>query len=157
MALGDNFVEFRCTKLKGFGIAILTAQSKPENKDLTIQDISTKLCTDGYFAGRNKFAAFNYIPIPDDGESAKDFDVDSISKSAEMILDGPVRLTVTAVMYGTSAFSTQDCGKATLEKCPLVKIKKENGVKVGVEEIRWPSGPSKGDVAFVKKYYPWKS
>ena len=43
-----------------------------------------------------------------------------------------------------------------LSKCPLVKIKKENGVKVGEEAVQRALRPSKGDVAFVKEYHPYK-
>jgi hypothetical protein len=38
----------------------------------------------------------------------------------------------------------------------MVKIKKENGIKVGVEMIKRARVPSAQDVAFVKEYYPWK-
>ena len=43
-----------------------------------------------------------------------------------------------------------------LDQCPLVKIKKIDGIKVGVEPIKQPEKPSEGDVAFAKKHYPWK-
>ncbi|KAF9731731.1 hypothetical protein PMIN06_008538 [Paraphaeosphaeria minitans] len=134
----DDFVEFRCTKLRGFAGAILSAQSNPENKDLTIQEISNKLCNDIYFALDNKFVAYNYIMTPDQGDQGESFDVDSI------------------MMYGSTAFAAHYCGKTALDECPLVKIEKLNGVKVGIAEVEIPSHPSKGDVAFVRKYYPWK-
>ncbi|KAK7182809.1 hypothetical protein PSPO01_11148 [Paraphaeosphaeria sporulosa] len=132
----DDFVEFRCTKLKGLASAILSAQSKPKNSDLTVLEISNKLCTDHNFALENRFPAFNYLSSTDKRDKDKNFDI------------------VSLMMYGSTAFASLDCRATSLEQCPLVKIKRTNGVKVGVEEIKWAVRPSKEDIAFVRKYYP---
>jgi hypothetical protein len=66
------------------------------------------------------------------------------------------KLTRPEVLYPSAAFGTQDCHQ-DFNQCPLLKIKKINGMNAGVESIPPPVRPSQGDVAFVKKYYPWKS
>ncbi|KAF2444500.1 hypothetical protein P171DRAFT_521818 [Karstenula rhodostoma CBS 690.94] len=133
----DDFVDFRCKKLKGFGSAMITAHAKPENSDLTLEDIGHLLCTDRAFADQNQFEASQFIRITDNEDSHTEFDFDSI------------------MMYGSGSFALDSCHENALDQCPLVKIKKENGVKVDEEYIHRSLRPSEGDAAFVKKYYPW--
>ena len=59
------------------------------------------------------------------------------------------------VMYESTAFAGEKCW-SDLDQCPIVKIKKENGVKVEVERIEHGLVPSAQDVAFIKERYPWK-
>jgi hypothetical protein len=77
---GDDFVEFRCTKLLGFAQAALAARSKPENSDLTLDDIKNLLCTDEAFAKANGFYSDQYMKTIDNKEAGNEFDFDSISK-----------------------------------------------------------------------------
>ncbi|KAJ4348557.1 uncharacterized protein N0V89_009934 [Didymosphaeria variabile] len=154
---GDDYVEFRCVKLEGFAVALMTAQSKPENKGISIQDLSNKLCTDAAFARENEFLSEEYIKTAEKQDGDREFDVNSISESIKKCdIGDQKRLTKAAVMYASTALANQAC-VGDLNQCPLVKIKKQNGVKVGVEQIQPPTRPSEGDAAFVRKYYPWKS
>ncbi|KAL1602627.1 hypothetical protein SLS60_006044 [Paraconiothyrium brasiliense] len=77
----DEYVEFRCVKLQGFAVALIAAQSKPENRGISIQDLSSKLCTDAAFAHENGFLSEEYIKTADKHDGDREFDVDSISES----------------------------------------------------------------------------
>ena len=44
-----------------------------------------------------------------------------------------------------------------MDICPMVGLDKINGKVVGKSWIHGNVAPSRGDVAFVKKWYPWES
>lgn len=59
------------------------------------------------------------------------------------------------MIYSSTAFGEDACFD-DLRECPLAKYKIENGVKTGYAPITENSKPSERDVAFVKKFYPWR-
>ncbi|KAF1977217.1 hypothetical protein BU23DRAFT_565344 [Bimuria novae-zelandiae CBS 107.79] len=131
----DDYIEFRCIKLVDFNQQLRKYLLAPEPKQ-SQNDWVNRLCTSEICAESQGFSLTQYMKKYED-ISVGQFDVDSI------------------MMYGSTDFSRAQCFQ-DIEQYPLVKTKKENGVKLGVEEIPQPQKPSKEDVAFVKVNYPWK-
>ena len=65
------------------------------------------------------------------------------------------RWLTSIVLYGSNVFCKQACQDGNLDKCPMAILRKENGVKVDTIPIISKLMPSKGDVEFIRKYYPW--
>jgi hypothetical protein len=102
------------------------------------------LCEDAWFADKYKFMGGH-------------FNKNGFYKNIPMVLDEPSGFDFESVMlYDSSAFAPALCYLYT-DYCTLLKIDKVDGKKVGVSRFMRNEVPSAGDVAFVKKYYPWES
>lgn len=118
-------------------MALLRAMADGNKQD----DAKKKLTEDNRFARKYGFPTDfikgdGFTGIPLDGPSG--FDYDSI------------------MMYATwSQAANHWACMSDLKQCPLVKIKKENGVKVREERMEINKVPSAKDVEFVRKYCPW--
>lgn len=136
----DEHIVYRCEKLVGFDAALQRAMADGVEEAVA----RTKLCDWQSFAYKYDFDGWSYTKnerytaIPkffDEGE----FDIDSI------------------MLYPTDSSANLQCVSLRIDKeCPLMKIDKVRGKSIGtLSRIYSKDVPSAGDVAFVKKYYPW--
>jgi len=59
------------------------------------------------------------------------------------------------VLYPSLSFSKTECSHDNLDECMMVKIKRDNyGNQIGVDYIEDNLEPSRGDIEFVRKWYP---
>jgi hypothetical protein len=137
LALGDNYVEYNPVFVKGFREAInrATADGTPFFTALNNFKHGVQYCRKYSFFG-SEFVKGGPEPWhPIDGESS--FDYESI------------------MLYPSIGSSDNRC-YANIDQCALVKIiKDDNGKVVRKERINIIYKPSRKDVEFVKKYYPW--
>ncbi|CAO2651370.1 Nn.00g039400.m01.CDS01 [Neocucurbitaria sp. VM-36] len=138
----DEYVEYRCENVKGFGAAYLKALLD----GFGLETATKELCENKLFAQRYGFVGTAYtkndiyprIPkILDDGE----FDYHSI------------------MLYPSNAYAGPKCQGSidNLDACTMVALDKINGKVVSKSFIHTNMVPSEGDVAFIKQYYPWIS
>lgn len=138
--LGDNYIVYRCNAVQGF----LAAMSAAIADGTPAPDAFTKLCENSAFALKYKFPGWLYtkgsgfMGIPIDGDGG--FDYDSI------------------MMYPSWGYALQpdECKNGDMLKCPIAGLVMQNGVKVGETLLQWATKPSRRDVEFVRKYYPWE-
>jgi hypothetical protein len=132
----DDHIEFRCSMIKGFFGALMKAMADGMSKEEAVK----KLCEDGQTMEKYDFAAKQYVKgagVPNYKIDGPEFDFESI------------------MLYSSTAYAANGMCHSDLKWCPIVKIKKENGVQVGIERIEPNLKPSKGDTEFVRKWYPW--
>ncbi|OAL47819.1 hypothetical protein IQ07DRAFT_681968 [Pyrenochaeta sp. DS3sAY3a] len=138
----DEYLVYRCEKLLGFDDALAWAIEDGVEEAVARK----KLCDEQRFATKYEFDGCAYTKNEwyhdrpgyfDEDE----FDIDSI------------------MMYPTTDSSNVECNELGIDdECPLMKIDKVDGKNIGtLSRISQPEVPSAGDVAFVKKYYPWFS
>jgi hypothetical protein len=133
----DDHVEYRCGNIQGFGKALTSAILAGE------RDVSTRLCGDQEFAIKYGFDGSAYTKNLGYTDFAGRFDEGSFDMASVM-------------MYPSNAYSNPGCSPTNMDVCPLVGLDKVNGKVVGKSWIYGNVAPSSGDVAFVRKWYPWE-
>ncbi|KAI8942026.1 hypothetical protein NX059_000133 [Plenodomus lindquistii] len=136
---GDRyqFVEVRCEKIRCFTHALTSAILDGESPHVAKE----KLCKDKATAKKYRFDAAEYIK--NDEVPRIDFIMDEGSFDYGSIM-----------LYPSNTFVAGDC-QNNLDECPMVAIDRVDGEVVGTRPININAAPSTGDVAFVRKYYPW--
>lgn len=157
--IGDDYIEYRCSKVMGYveslNRAVEIAQKKGMSTDL--HHLHEQICTNSTFAYKARFAGRNFIKTDARHDRSGEPDYASISEhSSNKFRPGCYCANSGTVMYDSTSFANEEC-ESDLSQCPMVKIKKENGVRVGVEMIERAKVPSAQDVAFVKEHYPWNA
>ncbi|PSN71997.1 hypothetical protein BS50DRAFT_583601 [Corynespora cassiicola Philippines] len=136
----DDFVQYRCEKVKGFQEALTRAVAATK---LKYDNVKGQLCNSQKFALTHDFDGSEYTKgdgvtgLPIDGDTG--FDMESV------------------MLYPSIVFS--DYVKCIIDQkeCPLVKILMQGNKKSnGRGKIDWTLQPSWRDAGFVKKYYPWR-
>ena len=136
----DDYDEYHCDRVLGFKEALEKAMAD----GLTEEQARKDLCEDFSVAHKYDFR----------GDA---FTKNNNYKNIPMILDEPDGFDLQSVMlYSSMAFAPALASLYT-DYCPLLKIDRVNGKKVGVSRIESNVAPSAKDVAFVKNYYPWES
>ncbi|KZM26871.1 metalloendopeptidase [Ascochyta rabiei] len=131
----DECVLYQCRNVVGFDAALAKAISG----GLTAADARTKLCEDGRYALENGFDGWQYT---------KNLRGRDLSDSADFDL-------IFIMLYDSESFANEWC-LIDQTACPLLQLVKVNGMSVGLEKISRKSEPSAGDIAWLKKWYPWK-
>lgn len=104
---------------------------------LSEQEAHTKLCEDAQFARDHNFDDSEFVKNPEDRlHEEGEFDLQSI------------------MLYETTLAAPMKCFY-DITACPLVYYRKSNGQIAGLERIPTNEVPSRGDVEWVRKWYPW--
>ena len=134
----DDYAEYRCQNVEGYDEAF--------GRALTAGELSaaTELCDNKKVAEKYGFDGSQFTKNHEMGEEAPGiFDEGSFDRGSVML-------------YPSNAFSKSECSPSNMDACPMVAIDKVNGKETGKSWIYANVAPSNGDVAFVKKWYPWE-
>ncbi|KAH6625713.1 hypothetical protein C7974DRAFT_456032 [Boeremia exigua] len=131
----DDYVLYQCKHVIGYQDCLDKAMAAEK---MSQQDASAKLCEDFDFATKYNFFGTQFLKSPG-GENVDqgNFDLDSI------------------MLYHSLVMSNSIC-VIDMHQCPLLQYKKEGGKTAGLERIPPRDMPSAGDIALVKKWYPWE-
>jgi hypothetical protein len=141
--IGDDHVLYRCNKIAGYDTALTRAMNEGHSRD----EAHRLLCEDQDFALKHSFNGAQYIKNDQLGTQPGRWGD----------LDEPSGFDIKSIMlYSSYSFSNTDACSADSNECPLVEVHrgKDNNV-IGTSHIPLPVGPSEGDIAWVKKRYPW--
>lgn len=132
----DQYMEYRCDRVKGFQAAYTRAKYDPPNAHFSDAQLRTALCEDREFATR-----YGFVFGPDfhkhNTEVSKEFDWDSI------------------MLYGSSTGAQGDCNN-NIEDCTMLRKTVDTATgKIQYSKFEGGSKPSKGDVEFVRLAYPY--
>lgn len=137
---GDDYVLYTCSNIQDYSDAV--AKAKAAEPTLSDDQIHNSLCDNEDFAVKYGFLGFQCVKNQRGriGDDSPKFDVDSI------------------MMYPSWGFADDEdaCGNDKM-KCPLLKYPPSEyqfgDVRIP-ERIEDPEGPSAGDIAWLKQYYP---
>jgi hypothetical protein len=133
----DEFLHFECENIQDFGRAMAAAIKTGE------VNWKEKLCEEKDYANRFEF---------DSAQFTKNYESQIIPG---MIDEGNFDFG-SVMLYPSHAFSNPECSPDNLDKCPLAQLDKVNGEVMGKSYIHENVAPSSGDIAFIKKWYPWE-
>ncbi|KAF1993852.1 hypothetical protein P154DRAFT_582396 [Amniculicola lignicola CBS 123094] len=140
----DEYVLYKCNKFNTFAEAL--AKARLDNAAIGEEE----LCTDPLVAQKYDFTGEAYTKVMGDIGPIGD-PIHRPIFSENSLYD------VYSLMHYPSFtdFSSEACRRGDLNDCPLVKYKDPNNKALGVEGIYKALGPSPGDIAWVKRTYPW--
>ncbi|KAF2821550.1 hypothetical protein CC86DRAFT_386491 [Ophiobolus disseminans] len=133
----DEYVEYLCKNVAGYDAAFGRAVASDD------PEAGEKLCYDKQFAERHGFDGSQFTKNHDFWDQFGMFDYGTFDLGSIML-------------YPSNAFFTSKCWSSNMDACPMVGIDKLNGKVTGTSWIHGNAQPSAGDIAFVKKWYPYR-